>query len=170
MRQAGSYYSNTGAVVPKIISSGLGINMALEMGMDSVLSSISKNKRHWWLPGLKIESGYSDYTQNINSITGFHFATGFVWKLPLSTITSLFRYHKGKFSAGILPLGISILKITGFNHKGESTSYSFFSHLGYEYILRSNIAVFLHARQGYVYDKTDSLINLGFSLGLSYGL
>jgi len=154
---SGTYYSIIGQL-KKILTIGYGGQLTFDQGLDGLMD----NKRHFWFPGIRIETDYQYYGKDMAKLSITSASSGPKWLLPLG------KNHRGKIVLSVLP-GLSYLQVKKWDIEKNSISFSLNSIMGYEYFFEG-VSFFIHTRHVSVFDRDVNLNSIGGTIGIGYAL
>jgi len=151
---SGNYYYVLGDL-NEPIPFGFGAMLACDQGLDR----LAGYKRHFWMPGIRIEGGYFYFSRSDNTLSGITVSAGPLWQYGLG------KGYWGTIGFSIQP-GMSFLSIKEPGESVKSNTFTLHSTLGYEYPL-GRISLFFMTRYMYIYDRDVVFNSIGVSAGVA---
>ncbi|MDY6935474.1 MAG: hypothetical protein SVZ03_14770 [Spirochaetota bacterium] len=150
---SGTHIVTTGRL-KKILPKGSGALIAFDQGMDFIIGS----KRHFLMPGFRLEVGYLRYEKDPAKVDCITSSGGLLWLFPF------IKNGWGNIVLSSLP-GVTFLNIEKNSYKESSSTFTLHSLVGYEYSIGA-VTIFLHGRYMFVYDKDVNLNGIGGDCGI----
>ncbi|MCP4136640.1 MAG: hypothetical protein GY754_37060 [bacterium] len=131
----------------------LATHLSFDQGLDAITG-----KRHFWMPGVRLDGGYIYSREEGKMISGFLGSLGPVWALPSP------KNDWGYFVFGTLA-GMGYLSIENEIRKANSLTFSGQAFFGFHYSLEY-VTFFAHAKYLFIYDKDIAFHSLGGEFGI----
>ena len=145
-------YGKLGSRIPW----GAGLSAAFDQGLDAFAG-----ERRLYMPGIRVEAGYLDFSRGASSVRGFTFGAGPVWRASLPS-------RCGELVAGAVP-AVSALTFGDGSFSERTVKFTLFALAGWEYCFGA-VSVFAHARYMFIHDSKAPLGGVGFAAGTGYSL
>jgi len=147
-----------------LLKAGLAGLFSYDQGLETLgfIRRLLGNKRRLWFPGFRVELGYVYVENRPSIISGFTGTAGPLWRVELA---------HGRWGdllvAGLA--GLSILRIKGTSLSESTETFTANALMGYQYRFGA-FSFFINGRLGYYFDKRESLIGVGGSVGFGYSI
>ena len=141
-----------------VLPFGISMMIIYDQGFDFVFY----DQRNFWMPGLRLETGYLHFEKEHSKIIGYVNFAGPLWYI------SIHDKHPGRFFISVLP-GLAVMKIEKSDYHARTTTFALHSCFGYEYSL-GNIFLSFSIDNMYIYDRDIDFTPLGFRVGAGYEL
>lgn len=130
-----------------------------EQGLDKIFK---RTQRLGYVPGLRVESGFSMSSREGAAFYGGILQLGPEWRFKIANMP-------GEL-AGSLMVGYAYLILKGNTFSDTQTNFAASAIVGYNYLLGKRISVFSFLRFQYIHDPVGAIMVPGLGVQISYGL